>query len=176
MSSTVDSDSDDDDEENVLPTNGTAKDVVQEDPGENDNVKVTGPDGDVPTASSPAEALHEAPKVPAVAEPAAARELATTTEPAATTDAPSTEHELKREHDAPAPLEQKVPAQLHEVHAETKSPSPPAPESNGGHSQDDAESEELCMPGSYNTRATPAENGHHHHGWADFFKKMHLRA
>ena len=147
-------------------------------PGENENVKVTGPEegdkvivaganGDVPPACSPQQPSKEL-------------EDESRHQP----EAPSTKHALKREHEGHAPLEERVPTLVHE-HAEAKADTNASiakaatpHETNGRPSHDDNESEDYHMPGAFHIRAPHhGGNGHHHHlGWLDFFRKMHIKA
>lgn len=141
-------DSDDDDDEVAAPesaADGAANGRVDDGPGENDFVKVTAPEDHTPSNG------HSAGGSPA------------------STGKPSDAHELKREHDAHEPLEQKVPDELHEVKKEKEKEKTDA---LGVHEDD----EELKMPGSFNIEEPQQYHGHGFHALADLFRKFHIKS
>lgn len=95
-------------------------------------------------------------------------------------EAPSSAQELKHEKEAPAPLEHKVPPEVHE-HAQSQAqiqPQQPSAPNPGRDVRPSVESEEFRMPGSFSSKTNhSSESGstHHLHSWADFFKKMHIK-
>ena len=147
----LDSDDSDDDEtgdpESVPAgaTNGQADNG----PGENDFVKVTAPEEDHRSANGNGVAGGSS-----------------------SSSKPSGAHELKREHDAHEPLEQKVPDELHQVNKEKASPNANA-SSQSAHG--DEEEEELRMPGSFNVEPHQYPHGHGYHAIADFFRR-HIKS
>lgn len=149
-----DSDDDDDDDDEA---NGRQKEM----PGENDNVKVTSPDGKILTASP--EQRSE-PPLPKLSESHDAQP--------AKSEVPSTEHQLDREDEQRAPLEQKVPVELDEHQPKPSEHAHQEP-SNNQHLSD-TESEEFNMPGSFRFRPERASNGHHH-TWTDLMKKLRIK-
>lgn len=102
-----DSDDDDDDDDEA---NGRQKDL----PGENENVKVTSPDGNILTASPEQRS-----------EPTLPKSLGSHDAQPAKNEVPSTEHQLNREDEQRAPLEQKVPRRGGGTPTETERTSSP---------------------------------------------------
>ncbi|KAI0700400.1 kinase-like domain-containing protein [Cytidiella melzeri] len=153
----VDSDVDDDDEDDEVDVAASVQRAEAKDkldgPGENDFVQVTGPDGDIPSTTSPRSSDTGPPD-----------ELKSQ-DFASSKSKPPSAHELKHEAEAHEPLEQTVPKELHEareepvVDAQQGDALPPNNDSN----------EELSIPGSF-------ANHEQHHGWTDLFRKLHLRS
>ncbi|KAI0735690.1 Pkinase-domain-containing protein [Earliella scabrosa] len=154
-------DSDDDDEEQTQPVppapETVAAQMPQDDPGENEYVKVTAPDED------------EGAEKHTAAE-----------------ERPSSAHELKHETEAPhEPLHERVPTPLHNggeggPPPQTQEGIGPsrerehAPEPEGGR-----ETPDLRMPGSFDMSGEESQHHHHHHvwegGWMGLFKKLHIK-
>ncbi|KAJ3551283.1 hypothetical protein NM688_g4792 [Phlebia brevispora] len=161
------SDTDEDDEDD-LPNPHAQEQREQDEPGHNDNVTVTGPEGDLLTAS-PQSTEAQSPK-----------SFDTPTPPQSQPDtngAASGNHNLKREDEAQVhpPLEQKVPDELHEASA--KSEKQTSSEDTSSRSYEETESEDMHMPGSFNPRPSMhSEHSHHHHSWTDLFRKMHIKS
>lgn len=156
---TIDSDLDDDDDDEgdggSRSPSAEEKPDAPAPPGENAFVQVTGPDGDLPPATSPRSPSASSPDVEVRSQDSVQSK-----------GRPTSAHELKHEGEAHKPLEQGVPKELHEVHQEPQERTRTNPY---------AESEEsLRMPGSFN--APEASGHHHHHGWMDLFKKLHIKS
>ncbi|KAI0757432.1 kinase-like domain-containing protein [Daedaleopsis nitida] len=161
----IDSDDDDDEEhaqQKTPPATEKASQVPQDDPGENEYVKVTAPDEDEMAHAGQADKHTEE-----VHEPPAPR--------------PSSAHELRHETDAHEPLHEKVPTALH-----NSADAPPQTQEGAGPSREHESAPpggrhtpELAMPGSFDVPEEEAQQHHHHHvwegGWMGLFKKMHIR-
>ena len=134
--------------------------MPQDDPGENEYVKVTAPDEDEGAEKH--------------------------TDPLAAEERPSSAHELKHEKEAPhEPLHERVPTPLHNggeggPPPQTQEGIGPsrerehAPEPEGGR-----ETPDLRMPGSFDMSGEESQHHHHHHvwegGWMGLFKKLHIK-
>ncbi|KAI0809230.1 kinase-like domain-containing protein [Irpex lacteus] len=181
---TVDSDTaddDDDDDDSVVAGSHPASDTEkasdekarrqkerkERDPGSNEFVQVTGPEGDVPTAGSPSQPSDGG---------GGGDSDVKSTDSASTRGKPSDAHELKHEADAKhEPLEKGVPKELGEVHEESQRGSGGGGGGGkaGGEGKEGEEEEEreLKIPGSFT-----AHESEPHHGWAELFRKLHLKS
>ena len=153
-----DIDSDDDSDGEHVDLEAIPKGVLHDQlgsPGQNDFVKVTPPD------EKPHEELSSQTQSKENFSPNEHIAPATQT----TAEKPADAHELKREHDAPHQLPEQVSEEPHEVHKSGRS--------NGHYAHHDSDDEELMMPGSFNVK--PNRHVHGHLGFADLFRKLHLK-
>lgn len=162
-------DDDDDDDEPTGHTNGVVEEQPEEgrtegvtlnsayqDPGSNENIKVTGPEEDGGNAKEGQEKEIPSSRVPP----------------------PTEAHALKREDDADAhaPLHQEIPDAVHEHQEQLHD----EPESI---LEEEEEEPELNIPGSFDLSAPPPARPGHSHGqgdtddgsWVSLMRKMRLR-
>ena len=129
--------------------------MEDEGPGSNEFVQVTAPEGDV----------HDAPPASRSSQTQAGAGPPENVDSSAR-GKPTEAHELKHEGDAPhEPLHQTVPKELHEVKQEHLA----VDNDGGGGGSNDDEDVELKIPGSFMEHEQ-------HHGWAELFRKLHLRS
>ncbi|KAI0090048.1 kinase-like domain-containing protein [Irpex rosettiformis] len=169
-------DSDEDDEDNYSLDEGfrpimqkigkdskanQAKEGGEKGPGPNECVMVIEPEGDAPvTMSSPAMSSPRCLQPQAGAGPPDDVKSLGSGSSASITGKPSRAHELKHEAHAPhTPLEEVAPKELHEETQRSQEHSAVYEEDESG----------LDIPGSFMEHEQ-------HHGWAELFRKLHLKS